>query len=341
MRDVNLATNLYAVKQCLGIQSESIELDQAVKIRKLASVQNASVDCLAFCTKRHRAKLSDCKASVIIVEQALCEGYNGQAKLIVHPNPSLAFTMLLEHFYHPKQQTGSKHTTSQCHPESKVDDSAMIAANVVIEKHAVIEANVSIGAGSYIGEGVTIHSGTTIHPNVTIYHDSIIGRNCILHSGCVIGSDGFGYESDQGKWRKIPHIGRAVLGDEVEVGANTCVDRGMLDDTHIHSGTKLDNLVHIAHNVIIGECGAIAGQSGIAGSTVIGKHFRMGGHSGINGQIALGDNIIVGGGTMITNSIETPGFYIGVMPAQTHKNWARSALAIKDSGLKKVKDSPK
>ena len=138
MRDVSLATNLYAVKQCLGIQSESTENDRAVKIRKLASVQNASADCLAFCTKRHRAKLSDCKASVIIVEQALCEGYNGQAKLIVHPNPSLAFTMLLEHFYHPKQQTGSKHTTSQCHPESKGWIQAARHSLEMVDRHSDI-----------------------------------------------------------------------------------------------------------------------------------------------------------------------------------------------------------
>lgn len=341
MRDVNLATNLYAVKQCLGIQSESIEHDQAIKIQKLTSMQSARQDCLAFCTKRQHTSLGNCKASVIIADHALCERYSGQAKLIAHENPVLAFTLLLEHYYGGRQEAGSRHPSSQCHPESHIDDTAVISANVVIEAHAVIESNVSVGPGSYIGEGVTIQSGTVIHPNVTIYQDSCIGKNCILHSGCVIGSDGFGYATEKGNWRKILHIGRAVLGDEVEIGANTCIDRGMLDDTEVHCGTKIDNLVHIAHNVVVGKSGAIAGLSGIAGSTVIGKNFRMGGHSGINGQIALGDNIIVGGGTMITNSIKDSGFYIGIMPAQTHKNWARSALAIKDTGIKKTKDSAK
>ena len=337
MRRHLIQSHLAAIKKQLKLEDCIAPDDHTVALTHLASLQHAQSGGIAFCRVRKKDQLEQSQASVIITTAEIAEVYDGKAHMLVHKDPMAAFVQLMEWFYPQSQQPSGRHPSAVCHPEAKIHATAWIDANAVIAKGAQIAADVCIGAGCYVGESVVIGQGSKLHAQVTIYHDCHIGERCIIHSGARIGSDGFGYVDTKPGWKKIPHIGRVVLGDEVEIGANTCIDRGMLDDTIIHKGTKMDNLIHIAHNVVIGENSALAGQSGIAGSTTIGKNFRLGGGSGINGQITITDNVIVGGGTNIISAIDKPGFYIGVMPAQMQKDWARSAIAIRKAGVKSVR----
>lgn len=331
-----LNTTLKDVKKLLCMESAISPKDESVRIEKLSSLDSAGPGSISFCGKRMKQKLDSCQASVVILTPELAEQYHGKASVLCHENPEFAFSILLEQFCREKKSSnlGEVHTSAVCHAGAKIAGSAQIGANAVIDDGAVIEEGVSIGPGCFVGKNTVIKQQAKICANVTIYHDCIIGQSCIIHSGACIGVDGFGYVETGEGWKKIIHIGRVVLGDDVEIGANTCIDRGMLDDTEIHQGTKIDNLCHIAHNVVIGEHSAMAGCSGIAGSTTVGKNFRMGGSSGLNGQITVADNVVVGGGTKIMSSIKAPGFYIGVMPAQPQKDWARSAIAIRNIGRK-------
>lgn len=327
-----ICTNLSEIKSILGL--DPLPNEDKVKITKLSSLGSARSGDLAFCTERMKLKMATCQATVLICKEEQASQYQGSAIIIKHKDPSYAFTILLDHFYanEPKEPRISE--SAQCDPSAKIAKTACIEANVVIGAGVEIGEYVYIGPNTCIAARSQIDSGTYIHANVSIYENVKIGKDCIIHSGCVIGSDGFGYVRVQTGWKKILHIGGVVIGDAVELGANTCIDRGMLDDTEIHSGCKLDNQVHIAHNVVLGENAALAACSGIAGSTKVGKNFCMGGNSGLNGQITVTDNVVVGGGTNIMKSIDSAGFYIGVMPAQKQKEWARSAIAIRKSSLK-------
>lgn len=330
-----LDTTLWNVKKILEAENfTSAEDDLAVAIKGLASLRSAQEGDLCYCTDRLKAQLSSCAASVIILTPKLAKLYQGQAHILQHQHPELAFTILLDNLYQRQDPFAGIHSSATCANSAVIAPSACVEAGAVVMDGAVIGPGVVIGANSVIGQGVSIGAQTLIHPNVTVYARAEIGKSCIIHSGARIGVDGFGYAEAADGWKKIRHIGTVVIGDNVEIGANTCVDRGMLDNTEIHQGTKIDNLVHIAHNVVIGENSALAGCSAIAGSTKVGKNFRMGGGAGLNGQITITDNVVIGGATNVMSDIQTPGFYIGVMPAQSQKDWARSAVSIRRQGQK-------
>jgi UDP-3-O-[3-hydroxymyristoyl] glucosamine N-acyltransferase len=195
---------------------------------------------------------------------------------------------------------------------------------------------VSIGSNCSIGKGVVIGDHTTLHSNVTIYHDCMLGKHCIVAAGAVIGADGFGYANDEGSWVKIPQVGRVLIEDYVEIGANTTIDRGALDDTLVETGCKLDNLIHIGHNCRIGAHTAIAGCTGIAGSAIVGKRCKIGGAAMILGHLKIADDVTISAGSMITRSIAKPGTYTAIMPFQTHDEWLRTAANIRRVG--KVND---
>jgi UDP-3-O-[3-hydroxymyristoyl] glucosamine N-acyltransferase len=176
---------------------------------------------------------------------------------------------------------------------------------------------------------VRIGAHSRLHPNVTIYHECVIGERVILHSGVVIGSDGFGMAMDEGRWLKIPQIGRVVIGNDVEVGASTTIDRGALDDTVIEEGVKLDNQIQIGHNCHIGAHTAIAGCTGIAGSTRIGKYCMLGGNAMISGHLTIADRVVVSGGTLVAKSITAPGTYTAVFPMLPHAQWLKNAALVR------------
>jgi UDP-3-O-[3-hydroxymyristoyl] glucosamine N-acyltransferase len=226
------------------------------------------------------------------------------------------------------------------HASAVVDASAKILANCSIGANAVIEANVqlgnnvTIGAGSVIERNSKIGDNTVLEANVTIKHGTQIGQNCHLFSGCVIGNDGFGYAEENGPdsnkhWTKIPQIGRVIIHDNVDIGANTTIDRGAIDDTVIEEGVKLDNLIQIAHNCHIGAHTVIAGCTGVAGSAIIGKHCRIGGAAMILGHLSIADNVTISPGSMIMRSISKAGTYTALMPSQEHADWLKTAANIR------------
>lgn len=193
-----------------------------------------------------------------------------------------------------------------------------------------------IGSGCFIGREAVIGDETHLFPNVTFHARCVIGKRGVLHSGVVIGTDGFGFANEGGVYIKIPQTGRVVMGDDVDIGANTTVDRGALADTVIGNGVKLDNLIQIAHNVEIGDHTAMAGCVGVAGSTKIGKHCMFGGAAMINGHIEIVDNVYVTAATMVPNSIREPGQYTGYFPVAPNKEWERAAVLVRN--LEKMRD---
>ena len=218
------------------------------------------------------------------------------------------------------------------HPSAVIADTAVladqvsIAANVVIGENAEIAENTIIGAGSIIGDGVKLGARSEIKAKVSLYHDVQIGADCIIHSGAIIGSDGFGFAPSSAGYIKIYQLGKVVIGDQVEIGANTSIDRGALGDTEIHDGVKIDNLVHIAHNCIIGEGTAIAAQVGMAGTTKIGKRCTFGGQVGLAGHLEIADDVRVSGKSMVTKSISKSGSYSSGTGFSDSSSWRKNAV---------------
>ena len=207
-----------------------------------------------------------------------------------------------------------------------IHESSIISENSSIGNDVYIGPNVFIGTNCIIGNNVTIHA------NCSIVQDVSISSNTVIHHGSVLGSDGFGFAPTSDGFLKIEQLGGLKIGKNVEIGANCTIDRGALDNTEIHDGVILDNLVHIAHNVVLGENTAIAASCAIAGSSKIGKNFQMGGLSGVLGHLEICDNVSIGAHTLITKNINEPGNYIGIMPAQDQKEWAKSSVFIKKLG---------
>jgi UDP-3-O-[3-hydroxymyristoyl] glucosamine N-acyltransferase len=217
------------------------------------------------------------------------------------------------------------------HPTAVVNQAATVAATAsigaysVIEEQAVVEDHVFVGAGCYLGPRTRIGRSSTLVAQVVVSHDCAIGEQCIVHPGVVIGSEGFGYVSDGERWIKIPQLGRVRIGNEVEIGANTTIDRGALDDTIIADGVKLDNLTQIAHNVRIGEHTAMAAQVGIAGSTRVGERCTIGGQAGIIDNLEIADRVHITAGSLVTSSIKEAGAYSSSLKAQPAGKWRRTA----------------
>jgi UDP-3-O-[3-hydroxymyristoyl] glucosamine N-acyltransferase len=218
------------------------------------------------------------------------------------------------------------------HANSSVPESCSVAAHAFIASGVHLADNVEIGAGVYLGEGVSIGAGSKIDANAVIYHHCTIGQRCVIGAGAVIGGDGFGYAESSGQWIKIPQVGGVIIEDDVEIGANTTIDRGAIDDTVIEQGSKIDNLVQIGHNCRVGAHTVIAGCVGVAGSANIGKHCKIGGAAMILGHLSIADGVTITPGSMITRSISASDTYTALMPFQTHDAWLKTAANIKKLG---------
>ena len=221
------------------------------------------------------------------------------------------------------------------HPRAVIDPTATIAPSAMIAANCVIGANTKVGEGSRIEAGVVlgnhveVGANTRIYPNVTVYDECKIGSNCVVHAGVVIGADGFGFANEKGAWVKIPQVGRVLIADHVEIGANTTIDRGALDDTLIGFGVKLDNQIQIAHNVTVGEHSAMAGCVGVAGSARIGAHCTVGGGAVILGHLSLANGVHVSASSVVTRSIIKPGLYSGLFPIDDNASWEKNAATLK------------
>lgn len=302
--------------------------DPAVEVDGVATLDEAGPGELSFLANpRYRARLAGTRAGAVIVGARDRDAT--AIPRIVADNPYAYYARTVALFHPPRAAVAGAHPTAVVDPDARVAPTAEVGPFVVIAAGARIGERARIGAGCAIGEGVSIGDDTVLHPRVTVYDGCSVGARCILHSGAVIGADGFGMAPDAGKWVKIPQVGSAVLGDDVEVGANTTIDRGALGDTVVGEGVKIDNQVQVAHNCRIGAHTVIAGCTGISGSTVIGRHCVIGGGVGIVGHIEIADGVTVTGTTFVTKSIRQPGVYTSGLPMMPHADWLRNAAHLR------------
>lgn len=332
----------YSLDEIISALGGLVLGDSSTLIRRVSSLANASPGDISFVSdSKYEKAVADSKASAFILKQS--HAYLTAKPKIIVDNP-YAYFAKLSAFLNPVvvPEIGIAST-------AVVSDSARIASTCSVGSHVVIGENVVLGdhvvikSGCVIENDVVIADHSCLEPNVTIKHRCQIGKNCHIFSGAVIGSDGFGYAEENGRWIKIPQVGRAILHDHVDVGANTTIDRGALDDTIIEEGVKLDNLIQIGHNCIIGAHTVIAGCVGIAGSARIGKHCRIGGAAMILGHLEIADNVTISPGSMITRSLMAPDTYTALMPFQTHKAWLNTAAKIRhlDDFADKIKQLEK
>lgn len=299
-----------------------------VAINKLSSLSHAqSGDICFFTDTKYSQALAQSKASAVII--APQHQHLSPLPKIVVDNPYAYFAQLSS-LFNPAKHYPSHIAQSACVATTAVvHKSCYIGENVVIGENCHIAENVVIQANCVIGDDVHIGANTKLDANCVIYYACQIGQYCHIFSGAVIGADGFGYAPQHDQWIKIPHIGRVVIGNHVDIGANTSIDRGALDDTIIGDGVKLDNQIQIGHNCIIGDHTVIAGCVGIAGSAKIGKHCRIGGAAMILGHLEIADRVTISPGTMITRSLLEADTYTALMPFMRHAEWLKMAAGLR------------
>ncbi len=318
--------------------------DESHRIVAINTLQKASASELSFLSNPlYQKELAACEAGGVILHPSMVEEFSGNK--LVTEDPYYAFAQLTQLFASETTLYEGVHPSVVIGRNSSIDETATIEPNAVIGDGVRIEGQVTIGAGCYIGNNSYIGSGTKIYANVSIYHDVVIGSQSIIHSQVVIGSDGFGFAPKrlpEGGWKKVHQLGGVRIGDEVEIGAGTTIDRGALDDTVIESGVKLDNQIQIAHNVVIGENTAIAGATAIAGSTSIGKRCTIAGAVGIIGHLSIVDDVHITAMTLVTKSIEQPGSYSSGTPLNKTSIWRRNAARFNrlDESFRKIKSKP-
>ncbi|WP_166359980.1 UDP-3-O-(3-hydroxymyristoyl)glucosamine N-acyltransferase [Pseudomonas sp. PS24] len=297
-------------------------------ITGLATLQEAGPAQLSFLANpQYRKYLADSKAAAVLLKAADAEDFAGDALIV--PDPYLAYARI-SHLFDPKPKAAAGiHPTAVVAEDAVVDASASIGAFAVIESKAQVGPGVTVGAHCFIGARCVIGEGGWLAPRVTLYHDVRIGKRVVIQSGAVLGGEGFGFANEKGVWQKIAQIGGVTVGDDVEIGVNTAIDRGALADTQIGNGVKLDNQIQIAHNVQVGDHTAMAACVGISGSTRIGKHCTIAGGVGMVGHIDICDGVFVTGMTMVTHSITEPGAYSSGTAMQPAAQWRKSAARIR------------
>ena len=302
--------------------------DPDIVVRRVGTLSAAAADAVTFLANpAYRPQLAATKAAAVILDErnrAACP-----VPSLVHPQPYLAYARIAEFLNPAPTAVAGVHATAVVAASARVAASAQVDATVVIGARTVVGEGAIVGAGTVLGEDVVVGAATRLAPRVTILDRCRIGARGIVHSGAVVGADGFGFAPDSGKWQKIPQIGAVSIGDDVEIGANTTIDRGAIEDTVIEDGVKLDNLVQIAHNVRIGAHTIMAGMSGIAGSTKIGKRCMIGGRVVMVNALEICDDVMFTFGSIVTKSVATPGTYSGHLPAEEQSRWRRNAARFR------------
>ena len=301
--------------------------DPQTPISQVATLQSAGAQDISFLSHgKYRAQLAGTGAGAVI----LARGDSGLTDLprIVCADPYLYFAKVSSLLNPPQAISPGVHRSAVIERGTRIPASASIGAGAYIGRGVKLGKAVVIGVGCCIGDGVEIGAASRLHARVTIYAGCRLGQRALVHAGAVIGADGFGIALEQGSWRKIPQIGRVLIGDDVEIGANTCIDRGALDDTVVEDGVKLDNLIQIGHNVRIGAHTAIAGCTGIAGSTRIGTHCMIGGAANIVGHLDIADRVVIHAAAVVTKSIRKAGSYSG-HPAEDSRSWAQHMALLR------------
>ncbi len=306
-----MSLQLGAIVDALGGELHG---DATLSIERLAPLQNAQPDALSFLSHpKYQQELAASKAACVIVSPAMREAAAARGAFIVTPDPYFYFARLTQLWkaHHARPEADRIHLSAVIHAEAHVDATARIGALCVVER------------------GARIGAGTVLKSRVTVSEDCAIGERCLLHPGVVIGADGFGLALHQGQWVKIEQLGAVRIGNDVEIGANTCIDRGALDDTVIEDGVKLDNLIQIGHNVRVGRNTAMAGCVGVAGSAIIGANCTFGGGAIVLGHLTVADGVHVSAATIVTRSIHKAGQYTGMFPIDDNASWEKNAATLK------------
>ena len=304
----------------------------AVRIDRIGPLEDATPSTITFLSNpRLRPKLAACNAGCVIVGPALREAAVARGATIVTQDPYLYYARLTQWWAARVRPTpaGGVHASALVDATARVAAGASIGPFVVVEADAEIGEGAVVGAHSFIGRGASVGAGTRFAAHVTFGERCRIGARGIVHSGVVIGADGFGFAPTEGRWEKIEQLGAVQIGDDVEIGANTCIDRGALGDTVIGHGVKLDNLIQIGHNVHIGDHSALAGCAGVAGSAVIGKHCTIGGAGMVSGHLELADHVHISAGSMVMRSVRKPGVYTGIFPIDDNEAWEKNAATLR------------
>jgi UDP-3-O-[3-hydroxymyristoyl] glucosamine N-acyltransferase len=319
-----------------------LEGDADCEINAVNTLSMAKEGQISFLSNRHYAsQLPLTKASAIILAEEDLK--NCPTNSLVTSSPYLAYAKIANYLYPKMVQQAGVAKSAVIGSGCNIDSSSSISENVVIGDNVLIGPRVYLGPGCVIDDNVRIGENSSLLSNVTLRKNVVLGKNVTLHPGVVIGADGFGMAQENGEWLNIPQIGSVIIGNNVDVGANSTIDRGAIEDTVISDGVKIDNQVQIGHNVIIGEHTAIAGCTGIAGSTVIGKRCMIAGAVAISGHIEIVDDVIITGMSGVANSIKSPGVYSSGLPITDNKTWRRNIVRFKklDEILKKLKNDNK
>ncbi|MBS7350953.1 MAG: UDP-3-O-(3-hydroxymyristoyl)glucosamine N-acyltransferase [Comamonas sp.] len=319
MENGGLQLSLAEIVATLGGVLDGVVTPENKLVQRIAPLETADQHSISFCSDtRYQAQLAKTKAACVVLAPSLqAAALEAGLTCIVTDNPYAYFARLTQWWQQSQRDKNPLWGAKHIHPSAVVDERADIHPSAHIGPLCVIERGASIGADTVLTARVHIGQGCSI------------GQRCILHPGVVIGADGFGFAPENGRWLKIAQLGAVRIGDDVEIGANTCIDRGALDDTVIGEGVKIDNLVQIAHNVQIGAHTVIAGNTGIAGSAKIGEHCAIGGAANILGHLSIASGTQISPTSMVTRSIHRPGLYTGIYPIQTNAEWERTAASIK------------
>lgn len=315
----------FSAKQIADILNGTIEGNPDVKVHTFSKIEDGKQGTLTFLANlKYEHFIYNTEASIVLVNNDFIPVKPVKATMIKVANAYASLATLLHLVeQHQTQKTGID-STAFVSKSAQIDKECYIGSFAFVGNHVKIGKNCQIYPQAYIGDGVTIGDNCIVYPHVTIYHSCVIGNNCILHAGCVIGSDGFGFAPEGENYKKIPQLGNVVLENNVEIGANTTIDRAVMDSTVIRKGVKLDNLVQIAHNVEVGENTVMAAQVGIAGSVKVGKHCMFGGQAGLSGHIHIADHVVLGAQCGVISDVKEPVTLLGA-PAIHAKAFMRSS----------------
>jgi UDP-3-O-[3-hydroxymyristoyl] glucosamine N-acyltransferase len=298
-------------------------------VTHVATLGSATGDAVTFLANPlYRDQLAGTRAGAVILQESFAAAC--PVACLVTENPYATYARIAAYLHPPRTAEPGIHPTASVAPSASVPKSAHVGAGAAIGADSILGANVVIGAGAIVGRNVRIGKDTQIAPRVSLLDDVTLGERCIVHSGAVVGADGFGFAEDRGEWVKIPHLGTVVIGNDVEIGANTTIDRGTIEATVIEDGVKLDNLVQIAHNVRIGAHTVMAAMSGAAGSTRIGRRCKFGGGAVVANQLTICDDVTLLFRSSVTKSITEPGVYGGCLPAEEASRWRRTAARVRN-----------
>jgi UDP-3-O-[3-hydroxymyristoyl] glucosamine N-acyltransferase len=302
--------------------------EPSLTVRSVATLSRANAGTLSFlANSRYRRQLESTRATAVLLS-AEDESHCPVAALI-YPNPYLAYARIAALLHPPVSEASGVHPSAVVAKGARIAQSASIGPLAVIEEGVQIAERVRVGPGSIVQRGASVGADSVLLSRVNLYPGVTVGQRCILHAGAVVGADGFGFAPNSGTWVKVPQVGSVRIGDDVEIGANTTIDRGAIDDTVVENGVKLDNQIQVGHNVTIGAHTAIAACTGISGSTVIGRRCMVGGMVGFAGHLTIADDVVITGCSLVSASIKKAGSYSSGMPTVETRLWRRMVAHLR------------